>query len=65
MVARDNGRVLIVTRMKDRSEMVTEMFAAAERLGIHRWEIRSKSEGFDVPRPIASALFPSLFPEEG
>lgn len=64
MVAKDNGRVLIPVRYADRPGMVTQMFESAHRLGLEQWEVRSKSEGFDVPRAIAADLFPSLFPEE-
>lgn len=64
MVAKDNGRVLIPVAHRDRSAMVTQMFESAARLGVERYEVRSKSEGFEVPRAIAADLFPSLFPEE-
>ena len=58
-------RVLIPVPQRYRGEMVNQMFESAGRLGIERYEVASKSEGFEVPRAIAADLFPSLFPEEG
>lgn len=60
---KDNGRILIPVLMADRSAMVTQMFESAARLGIPRHEVRSKSEGFEVPRAIAADLFSDLYPE--
>lgn len=56
-------RVIIPVRHADRSEMVGELFAAAELLGVERHEIRSVSEGFNVPRAVAHYLFPSTIPQ--
>jgi hypothetical protein len=59
----DPTRVFIPVRHADRSEMVVQLFAAAEELDVPRAQVRSKSGGFEVPRAIAVHLFPSLYPE--
>lgn len=64
MAGKWNGRIILPVLQADRTAMVNQMFAAAEQLGIERWQIRSISEGFDVPREIAAYLFPSLFTQE-
>lgn len=56
-------RVLIAVRVADRSEMVNQLFDAAAALGVERYEIRTTSEGFNIPRPVAHYLFPSTIPQ--
>lgn len=62
MTAELTPRVIIPVLQADRSEMVNELFAAAELLGLERYEIRTASEGFNVPRSVAHFLFPSTIP---
>jgi hypothetical protein len=56
-------RVIIPVKVADRSEMVNQMFDAATALGVERHEIRTASEGFNVPRAVAHYLFPSTIPQ--
>lgn len=56
-------RVIIPVRHADRPEMVNELFAAAELLDVDRHEIRSVTEGFNIPRAVAHFLFPSTIPQ--
>lgn len=63
MTAELTPRVIIPVRHADRSDMVGQMFDAATALGVERHEIRSVSEGFNVPRAVAHYLFPSTIPQ--
>lgn len=57
-------RVLLQVRHADRSDMVNQLFTAAAYLQIPRQEIRSATEGFNVPKAVAAWLFPSLYPDQ-
>lgn len=59
-----NGRVILHVLHADRTEMVNQLFTTAAYLGIPRHEIRSATEGFNVPRAVAAWLFPSLYPDQ-
>lgn len=63
MTAALTPRVIIPVKTADRSAMVNQMFAAAATLGVERYEIRTASEGFNIPRPVAHYLFPSTIPQ--
>lgn len=54
---------MIAVRVADRSEMVNQLFEAATALGVERHEIRTTSEGFNIPRPVGHFLFPSTIPQ--
>lgn len=55
--------MIINVRQADRTDMVTQLFEAATALGVERYEIRTASEGFNIPRAVAHFLFPSTIPQ--
>lgn len=56
--------IVLPVQQKDRSDMATQILAAGDELGLERYQLRTVSEGFRVPRAVAAHLFPSLFPND-